>query len=80
MYNSIGTINKYRFFWEGYTYILKPTKQSEELIVVKGVIFDKYTKIETTIIGTESILKYLQLRCVPMKDYLSIERVFMEEV
>jgi hypothetical protein len=80
MYNSIGSINKYRFFWEGYTYILKPTKHSEELIVIKGVIFDKYTKIEKTIIGIDEILKFLQLRCVPMKEYLSIERVFMEEV
>ena len=77
MPNVIGI---YRFFWEGATYILTKTHSIEfELIMCIGIYVDEHTKIEKSIHGTDNILTFLKLRCVPLKNYFEIEKIFIEE-
>lgn len=72
-----------RFFYNGYSYELRRLNTSPEwiieLIMYKGQLHDIYIKIEKRIRDNqEEILKFLMLRCIPMKEYLDIEKVFLE--
>jgi len=70
----------FRFFWNGYTYLLRRIRRTNEieLIMFLGQIHDMFTKIEKTINEREHILNFLISRNVPMNAYLEIEKVFLD--
>lgn len=73
-------IGIYSFFHEGFTYKLTISNSVEfRLIMHLGHFFDSFTKIEKDLKGENEILKFLQLRCVPLKNYLEIEKIFIED-
>ena len=72
-----------RFFYNGYSYELRRLNTHPEwtleLIMYKGQIHDVYIKIEKKLREREKILQFLILRCVPMAEYLDIEKVFLDD-
>lgn len=70
----------YSFFWEGYSYVITKTNSiNYTLIMHVGTLLDKYTKIEKSVTGSDKILNFLQLRCIPLVNYLEIEKIFIDE-